>query len=109
MDKNYIKYKLQDKITRHYRNSGFQEIPCDLSFLVDKVNEVGDYKIIWTDNTPRDIVIFDFSHTVKVEGGKYYILNKTGDFRQQLFSSEFIQFNLKEMREYKLNKILKEK
>lgn len=42
-------------------------------------------------------------------GGQYYVYNEKGSFSQQLYSSEFISFDLKEMREYKLNKILKEK
>ena len=51
--------------------------------------------------------MFDFPHKVEVESGKYFIFNESGSFRQQLYSSEFIEFNLKEMREFKLNKILK--
>lgn len=46
MDKSYIKYKLKSKFKRHYLNAGLIEVDSDLSSLVDKVEELGDYKII---------------------------------------------------------------
>lgn len=107
MDNNYIKYKLLDKFTRHYRNSGLIPPDYDLSSLVNEVKELGDYKIIWEKDLPVKIVMLDFPHRVDVMSGQYYIYKKTGDFSQQLYSSEFISFDLKEMREYKLKKILK--
>jgi len=109
MDKSYIKYKLKNKFKRHYLNAGLIEVDYDLSSLVDKVEELGDYKIIWEKDIPVDIVFFDFPHRIDVMGGQYYVYNEKGSFSQQLYSSEFISFDLKEMREYKLNKILKEK
>lgn len=106
MDKNYIGDKLRDKISRHYRNAGVDILEYDLKSLTEKVNELGDYKIIWEKDVPTNIVFFDFPHRVEVMGGLYYIY-KNNEFNQQLYSSEFISFDLKEMREYKLNKILK--
>lgn len=108
MDRNYIKYKLKEKITRHYRNAGLDILEYDLESLIENVKELGDYKIIWKKDIPSDIIFFDFPHTIKVMSGQYYIYKNSG-FDQQLYSSEFISFDLKEMREYKLNKILKEK
>lgn len=107
MDKGYIKSKLSDKFKRHYLNAGLIEVEYDLSSLVDKVVKLGDYKIIWEKDIPVDIVFFDFPHRVDVMGGQYYIYTKKGEFSQQLYSSEFISFDLKEIREYRLNKILK--
>ena len=109
MDKNYIRYKLKDKFTRHYRNAGLNCPEYDLTQLIDEVNELGDYKIIWEKDLPTRIVMLDFPHRVDVMGGQYYIYKENGEFNQQLYSSEFISFDLKEMREYRLNKILKEK
>ena len=109
MDKSYIKYKLSDKFTRHYRNAGLVKPDYDLSSLIDEVKEIGDYKIIWEKDLPVKIVILDFPHRVEVMSGQYFIYKENGNFSQQLYSSEFISFDLKEMREYKLNKILKEK
>jgi len=106
MDKNYIKSKLKDKISRHYRNAGVDILEYDLESLTEKVDELGDYKIIWEKDIPTNIVFFDFPHRVQVMNGLYYIY-KNNEFNQQLYSSEFISFDLKEMREYKLNKILK--
>jgi len=103
---NYVEHKLKLKVTTHLRLAGL-DINVDISPLIEKVKEMGDYKIVWKENVPTDIEMFDFPHKVEVESGKYFIFNESGGFRQQLYSSEFIEFNLKEMREYKLNKILK--
>jgi penicillin-binding protein-related factor A (putative recombinase) len=107
MDKGYIKYKLQEKFIRHYRNAGLMPPEYDLSSLVENVSELGDYKIIWEKDLPTKVIILDFPHRVEVMSGQYYIYKDNGDFNQQLYSSEFISFDLKEMREYKLNEILK--
>lgn len=109
MDKNYIRYKLESKIDKHYMNAGIEKLEYDISSLIEKVNLLGDYKIIWSKDMPNDIVMLDFEHHVEVMRGIYYIYNKKREFTQQLYSSEFISFDLKEMREYKLNKILKER
>ena len=103
---NYVENKLKLKVTTHLRLAGL-DTNVDISSLVEKVKEMGNYKIVWKENIPVDIEMFDFLHKVEVESGKYFIFNESGSFRQQLYSSEFIEFNLKEMREYKLNKILK--
>jgi hypothetical protein len=102
----YIEHKLKLKVTTHLRLAGLNNI-VDISTLVEKVKDLGDYKITWKENIPTNIEMFDFPHKVEVESGKYFIFNESGSFRQQLYSSEFIEFNLKEMREFKLNKILK--
>lgn len=106
MPNDYFEHKLKLKVTTHLRLSGL-DTNVDISSLVEKIKEMGDYKITWKENIPVDIEMFDFPHKVEVESGKYFIFNESGGFRQQLYSSEFIEFNLKEMREYKLNKILK--
>lgn len=102
----YIEHKLKLKVTTHLRLAGLNT-NVDISTLVGKVKDMGDYKITWKENIPTNIEMFDFPHKVEVESGKYFIFNESGSFRQQLYSSEFIEFNLKEMREFKLNKILK--
>jgi hypothetical protein len=109
MDKNYIKSKLKHKFITHYRNAGLDCPDYDLDYLVKEVESLGDYKIIWKKDIPVKIVVLDFPHKVDVIGGKYYIYDGKGNFNQQLYSSEFISFDLREMREYKLKKILKEK
>ena len=102
----YIEHKIKLKVTTHLRLAGLNT-NVDITLLVRKVKELGDYKITWKENIPTDIEMFYFPHKVEVESGKYFIFNESGSFRQQLYSSEFIEFNLKEMREYKLNEILK--
>ena len=102
----YIEHKLKLKVTTHLRLAGL-DTNVDITSLVEKVKDMGDYKITWKENVPINIEMFDFPHKVEVESGKYFIFNESGSFRQQLYSSEFIEFNLKEMREFKLNKILK--
>jgi hypothetical protein len=103
---NYIEYKLKIKVNTHLSLAGLNT-NVDISKLVEKVKDLGDYKIVWEKDVPIDIEMFNFPHRVNIESGKYFIFNDSGSFRQQLYSSEFIQFNLKEMREYKLNEILK--
>lgn len=106
MSNEYFEHKLKLKVTTHLRLAGL-DTDVDISSLVEKVKDFGDYKITWVQNIPTDIIMYDKPHKVRVESGKYFILNEDGSFRQQLYSSEFIEFNLKEMREFKLNKILK--
>jgi len=103
----YFEHKLKLKVTTHLRLAGL-DTNVDISPLVEKVKELGDYKIIWKQNVPTDIEMLNFPHRVEVESGKYFIFLEDGSYKQQLYSSEFIEFSLKEMREYKLNKILKE-
>ena len=102
----YVEHKLKLKVITHLRLAGL-DTNVDITSLVEKVRDMGDYKITWKENIPTNIEMFDFPHKVEVESGKYFIFNESGGFRQQLYSSEFIEFNLKEMREFKLNKILK--
>jgi hypothetical protein len=103
----YVEHKLKLKVRTCLSFAGLEN-NVDISSLVEKVKDFGDYKITWVQNVPTDIVMYDKPHQVRVESGKYFILNEDGSFINQLYSSEFIEFNLKEMREYKLNKILKE-
>ena len=103
----YVEHKLKLKIKTHLSLAGL-DTNIDIKLLVEKVKDFGDYKITWVQNVPTDIVMYDKPHKIRVESGKYFILNEDGSFIHQLYSSEFIEFTLKEMREYKLNKILKE-
>ena len=103
----YVEHKLNHKVKNHLSLAGINKL-FDIKPLVEKVKEFGDYRITWVQNVPTDIVMYDKPHKIRVESGKYFILNEDGSFIHQLYSSEFIEFTLKEMREYKLNKILKE-
>jgi hypothetical protein len=107
MFSNYFEHKLKLKVTTHLSQAGL-DTNVDISLLIEKVKEMGNYRITWKQNVPTDIDMYLSSHKVRVESGKYYIFSEHGDFKHQLFSSEFIDFDIKEMREYKLNKILKE-
>ena len=108
MFNKYVENKLKLKIKTHLKLAGL-DTNIDISKLVEKVKELGDYKITWRENLPVDISRFNYPHRVIVESGKYIIIsisNKSNK-NHNLYSSEFIEFNLTEMREYKLNKILK--
>jgi hypothetical protein len=106
MSNEYFEHKLKLKVITHLRLAGL-DTTIDILPLVEKVKEMGNYRITWKQNVPIDIDMYLSSHEVKVESGKYFIFSEDGTFKHQLYSSEFIEFNLKEMREYKLNKILK--
>jgi hypothetical protein len=106
MSNEYFEHKLKLKVITHLRLAGL-DTTIDILPLVEKVKEMGNYRITWKQNVPIDIDMYLSSHDVKVESGKYFIFSEDGTFKHQLYSSEFIEFNLKEMREYKLNKILK--
>jgi hypothetical protein len=103
----YVEHKLKIKVNTHLSLAGL-DTNIDISSLVEKVKELGDYRITWEQNVPIDIEMYLSSNKVKVQSGKYFIFSEDGTFKHQLYSSEFIEFTLKEMREYKLNKILKE-
>jgi hypothetical protein len=103
----YVEHKLKIKLNSHLSLSGL-DTNIDISSLVEKVKELGNYRITWKQNVPTDIEMYLSSNKVKVESGKYFIFSEDGTFKHQLYSSEYIEFTLKEMREYKLNKILKE-
>ena len=103
----YVEHKLKIKLNAHLSLSGL-DTNIDISSLVEKVKELGNYRITWKQNVPTDIEMYLSSNKVKVESGKYFIFSEDGTFKHQLYSSEYIEFTLKEMREYKLNKILKE-
>jgi hypothetical protein len=110
MINKYVENKLKLKIKTHLELSGFNS-NVDISSLVEKVKELGSYKITWKENLPVDISRFNYPHRVEVESGKYIIISVSvsniSNKNSNLYSSEFIEFNLIEMREYKLNKILK--
>ena len=106
MSNEYFEHKLKLKVITHLRLAGL-DTTIDILPLVEKVKEMGNYRITWKQNVPIDIDMYLSSHEVKVESGKYFIFSEDGTFKHQLYSSEFIEFNLKEMREFKLNKILK--
>jgi hypothetical protein len=106
MSNEYFEHKLKLKVITHLRLAGL-DTTIDILPLVEKVKEMGNYRITWKQNVPIDIDMYLSSHEVKVESGKYFIFSEDGTFKHQLYSSEFIEFNLKDMREYKLNKILK--
>ena len=105
MSNEYFEHKLKLKVITHLRLAGL-DTTIDILPLVEKVKEMGNYRITWKQNVPIDIDMYLSSHEVKVESGKYFIFSEDGTFKHQLYSSEFIEFNLKEMREYKLNKVL---
>lgn len=107
MIEDYVESKLRQKVKLHLSNAGLDSNNIDISSLVNNIKELGNYRITWKQNIPTDIEMYLENHKVTVESGKYYIFSESGDFKHQLFSSEFISFDLKEMREYKLNKILK--
>lgn len=79
----------------------------DFTPLIKSVKEIGMYRILWKDSMPVDMELIPKDSKVEVSSGKYHIFNSSGSFVRQLFSSEFIDFSLKEFREYKLKKILK--
>lgn len=103
---NYVNSKLTPKIKIHLKLMG-NEQNIDTSPLVEKVKEVGMYRIIWKDSIPVDMELIPEGSKIEVMNGKYHLFNISGNYVRQLFSSEFIQFDLKEFRDYKLKKILK--
>ena len=102
----YVEHKLNIKVKTHLSLAGLDN-NVDVTSLIEKVKELGGYRITWKNNVPTDIVKYESPYKVQVESGKYYIFSDDGSFKHQLFSSEFIDFNLKEMRDYKLSKLLK--
>ena len=103
---NYVNSKLTPRIRLHLKLMGKND-NVDFTSLVKNVKEIGMYRVIWKDSIPVDIELIPKDFRVEVMSGKYHLFNGSGIFVRQLFSSEFIEFSVKEFREYKLKKILK--
>lgn len=108
----YIEHKLRLKIEARLslHDDSFAIWLLSKNYLDELVNKVklgglGAYKIIWENDLPNDITIIDPSYQIEVFSGKYYVLNN-GQYVMQLYSSEFIEFSLRELRDYRLRKIL---
>ena len=104
---NFVKSKLEPKIKLHLKMNGKSD-KVDLSYLIEKVVELGQYEIIWNYDLDKVIGIKQIYGFCNVElhiNGRYMVVDKNGSSKL-LYSSEFIEFSLKEFREYKLNKIL---
>lgn len=109
---NYFSNKFFFKVKTYLVGSGL-----DNSEIVDVLNKINIdilniidmdtsniYEIIWSNGVPVEISKLNRDSLLYIENGKYII--STGSNKRMLYSSQFLDFSLKELREYKLNKIL---
>ena len=111
MDNTYIRKLLYHKINAHRYNAGLEPLSKDelseiTKILCDNITEYGRYQIEWVKDKPVKMILIPNDCTAEVFNGMYYVRNAKGSFVKQLFSSEYIEFDIVESREHKLNKIL---
>ena len=100
---NYYKHRLEEKINIILESKGFDPISINDAILIG----VRDcrYEVIWHRDYERVVGLSrlsDFS-TITIDSGKYII--DSGPFKRILYSSQYIEFNIAEERELKLNKL----
>lgn len=110
---NYFTNKFFFKVKTYLVGSGLDnseivdilnEINIDILNTID-MNVSNIYEIIWSNKSvPISISMLNKDSLLYIENGKYII--GTGNNKRMLYSSQFLDFSLKELREYKLNKIL---
>lgn len=110
---NYFSNKFFFKVKTHLVGSGLtapeivdilNKINIDILNTID-MDTSNIYEIIWSNKSvPVGISKLDRDSLLHIESGKYII--GTGNNKRILYSSQFLDFSLKELREYKLNKIL---
>lgn len=111
--KKYFEDKLLEKVRIHLLLGGSNFIYDDVSEFVENITEFGSYEICWmydpsSNAEPRVASLRKIGNDLRIyqKSGKYFILNKDGTYHRQLYSSEYIEFSLKECREFQLNKLL---
>lgn len=99
----YYKNKLKEKLEIISKNKG-KSIPILDDNIFVNITE-GNYRIVWDYNLDKIIRLDKLLDEITISKGKYLCKYPNGNYIT-LYSSEYINFSLKENREFKLNKIL---
>lgn len=107
----YCRHKLKEKIKIHRELGGLDPLDDIIlnaitELIFNGITEFGKYEITWKNNIPVQLTKISDEYKIEVMSGKYYIMSKNNGYAKQLYSSEFIDFNLKEYRDSQINKIL---
>jgi hypothetical protein len=110
MNKYFIN-KLKEKVNTRRELDGLPLYDDRFIKNILKYKEVGRYEIIWSrDNDMIDLVLINNKIEVEQFNGRYKLNIKNtfnNNVKLTLFSSEYIEFSLEELREFNLNRILK--
>jgi hypothetical protein len=100
---DYYRIKLKEKLDIISKSKGISipDLDCD---IFNDVSE-GSYQIVWNYDQSRIIRLIKLDDKFTINNGKYLCKYPNGDFIT-LYSSQYINFSLKENREFKLNRIL---
>ena len=96
----YCKHKLLEKIRIHLELAGIpiEDHHFEIGYIMDKITQLGRYEIIWRKDKVVDLIRINDEYDIEVNSGKYFILRQ-GQFIKQLYSSEYIDFNVMEHRD----------
>ena len=106
---NYVKDKFIEKVKIHLEMFG-KSSDINIDHLIKQVVDYGKYEIIWDSDFTKPIGIKRLGDNYKMEvtGGRYHVTDKDG-YNRILYSSQFIDFNITEYRDERLDKLLKNK
>ncbi len=96
---DYYKNKLKEKVNIIFNSKGIKN-DLEIKDSLFKGVTLGKYEIVWDIINDNILSLIKIDKEVKVFNGLYYFGSKT------LHSSQFIEFNIQEEREFKLNKVL---
>lgn len=101
---DYFVSKLKDKLNIRRELHGLELYTDDDIIKFLDVRETGKYQIVWNrDVSFKNLIKIDDDSSVSIYSGRYHINSK--NTTKNLSSSEYIDFSLKEMREFRLNRL----
>ena len=106
---NYVKDKFIEKVKIHLEMFG-KSSDINIDHLVKQVVDYGKYEIIWDSDFTKPIGIKRLGDNYKMEvTGRYVVSTDKDGYNRILYSSQFIDFNITEYRDERLDKLLKNK
>lgn len=103
---SYFVKKLKDKLNTRRKLNGLELYTNKQVSNMLQTKKIGKYEIVWDrNNNFIKLSLFDPDCIVAINSGRYIIQNR--GYNKSLSSSEYIEFSLQEMREFRLNKLLK--
>ncbi len=105
---SYFVKKLKDKLNTRRKLNGLELYTNKQVSNMLQTKKIGKYEIVWDrNNNFIKLNLLDPDCIVTVDLGRYNIQSATRGSSISLSSSEYIEFSLQEMREFRLNKLLK--
>lgn len=108
INNSYFRKKLKDKLNTRRKLNGLELYTnAQISKILADKNP-GKYEIVWDyNNNFIKLSLLDSDCSVTVDSGRYTLQSNNSSRSITLSSSEYIEFSLLELREYRLEKLLK--